>query len=378
VSAVGLYIEALDDPSKFADAALALHRKNLPVVALRGGRSTAGAAQTVSHTASITGRSAVMSAFLKRLGVSEVASLGVLLESLKLLHVHGRLRGRRVLSLSCSGGEAAIVVDGTSGAGVIFPVFSEEVRSAIAQTIHPLVTVSNPFDYHTFDWAKPERLKATFEATLAADVDLAALVWDWPRDDRCDPTAWRPPLDAWSDAAKASGKPAAVMASLPENLPETLADDLIAQGVAPLAGIPDALQAIDTAGPAPLDSAEPPAVLGGNRSKDDRVTSLDEHCAKTTLQGYGLTVPRGALVEASDAAVNAAERIGYPVALKALGIEHKTEAGALRLDLRTPDDVELAAKELLALGPSLLVEEQITDGVGARADWWLVGDHLCR
>ena len=128
VSAVGLYLEGLDNPQKFADVAADLHRRKMPIVALRGGQSEAGAAQTVSHTASITGEGAVISAFLKRLGISEVGSLPVLLETLKLLHVHGRLSGRRLVSLSCSGGEAAMMADGACGTGVSFPPFPDNVR----------------------------------------------------------------------------------------------------------------------------------------------------------------------------------------------------------------------------------------------------------
>jgi acyl-CoA synthetase (NDP forming) len=381
VSAIGLYIEGLDDPARFANAALEIHGKNLPIVALRGGRSAAGAAQTVSHTASITGNGAVMSAFLKRLGISEVASLSVLLESLKLLHVHGRLPGRRVLSLSCSGGEAALMADsGAGGTGLTFKALSDEVRDAVTQTSHPLVTVSNPFDYHTFDWARPERLKVTFEAVLAANVDLATLVFDWPREDRCDPGAWRGPLEAWCEAAKASGHPCGVVASLHENLPETLAESLMAQGVAPLAGIPDALLAIDAAGPVLIGEAGPPLVRRIANDQHDEIISLDEHGAKTMLEGHGLMVPKGEMITDPLAAVEAAERIGYPVVLKVLGIEHKSEAAAVRLDLRTSDAVDRAAKELLGIGSTLLVEQQITDGVaeliiGAAIDP-VIGLHL--
>jgi len=144
VSAVGLYLEGLDDPERFASAALSLRRKNLPVVALHGGRSEAGAEQAVSHTASITGEGEVMSAFLKRLGVSEITSLPVLLETLKLLHVHGRLRGRRIVSLSCSGGEATLMADGAIGTGVSFPPFPEKVRKCIERTVNPLARSATP------------------------------------------------------------------------------------------------------------------------------------------------------------------------------------------------------------------------------------------
>lgn len=382
VSAIGLYVEGLGDAGKLAEAALGLARRGLPIVTLRGGQSAAGAEQAVSHTASLVGDGAVMSAYLAYLGISEVASPAVLLETLKLLHVHGRLAGRRVLSLSCSGGEAALMADsGAGGTGVVFPSFAEPVREKIAETTHPLVTVSNPFDYHTFDWGKPDRLKATFEAVLAADIDLAALVWDWPRDDRTDPEAWRPPLEAWCEAVAQRKKPGAVIASLPENLPEAIASDLIDRGVAPLLGIPDALQAINAAARQIEDCNQPPLLVSTElENREGQIVTLDEQAAKAMLGEAGITVPDGEQVATVQAAVRAADRIGYPVVLKVLGLAHKTEADALRLNLRTAEAVRFAASELSDRGKAFLVERQIEDGVaelivGASIDP-VIGLHL--
>lgn len=386
VSAIGLYMEGLDDPNAFANAALDLgHEK--PIVALRGGRSAAGAKQAVSHTASITGNGAVMSAFLKRLGISEVTSLPVLLETLKLLHIHSRLRGNSMISLSCSGGEAALMADGASRTGsagstcVSFPPFTEQVRDNIAKTTHPLVAVGNPFDYHTFDWGKPDRLKVTFEAVMTADVDLTALVFDWPREDRTDAGAWQAPLQAWCEAAKASSRPSAVIASLPETMPETLAEGLIAQGIAPLAGIPDALHAIDAAASIAATDIGTPPLAGSPGSIDgDAIVSLDEQVAKALLRNYGLNLPTAEIATSTGAAVNAADRIGYPIVLKALGIEHKTDRAALRLNLDDPDAVTRAATDLLTLSNHLLVETMVEGGVaeliiGASIDP-VIGLHL--
>ena len=365
VTAIGLYLEGLDDPTAFVEAASDLCRKRIPIVVLRGGRSAAGAEQAVSHTASITGEGAVISAFLKRLGISELTSLPVLLETLKLLHVHGRLGGRRIVSLSCSGGEAALMADGAGDTTVQFPAFTHDVQIKIKETVHPLVTVGNPFDYHTFDWGKPERLKATFEAVMTADVDLAALVLDWPREDRADDKAWLGPLRTWSEAAKAGGQPSAVVATLPETMPEALADNLIAQGIAPLAGVPDALHAIDAAGPSDLPGAETPPLVTRLRPapRSKNIAVLDEEAAKAALRRYGVSLPAGEVVTSVAGAVNAAERIGYPVVLKALGVEHKTEQGAVHLNLSDRDVLNDAAADLLSLSDRLLVEAMIEDGV---------------
>ena len=198
---------------------------------------------------------------------------------------------------------------------------------------------------------------------MSADVDLAALVLDWPREDRTDASAWEPPLEVWCEAVKAGGRPGAVIASLPECMPEALADDLIAHGTAPLAGIPDALHAVDAAGS--IDVIVPPLVTNQRPSPSATVmVSLDEQEAKASLQRYGVSVPAAEVAMSATEAVDAADRIGYPVVLKALGLDHKTEFDAVRLNLGDWTAVDLAATHLLAVSDRLLVEAMIGDAVG--------------
>ena len=75
-----------------------------------------------------------------------------MLETLKLLDNGGRLSGPRIVSMSCSGGEASLVADLTEGGPLRFEPFAAEHRQRIESTLTELVTVSNPSDYHTFVW----------------------------------------------------------------------------------------------------------------------------------------------------------------------------------------------------------------------------------
>ena len=124
---------------------------------MKAGRSERGRAATVSHTASIAGSDAGAQAFLRRLGFARVDSIPELLETLKLLHVHGTLNGTRLGVMCCSGGEASVMADAVDETGLRLPSLAPEDVAAVAATVHPLVAVANPLDYHTFNWGRRGR-----------------------------------------------------------------------------------------------------------------------------------------------------------------------------------------------------------------------------
>ena len=364
VSAIGLHIEGIDDPAGFARAAAAARARGLPLVALKAGRSEAGARLTVSHTASVAGAGAAVDALLRRCGVAQVRSIPAFLECLKLLHVFGPLPGRDIASMSCSGGEAALIADAAEARRLRFRTFDADQKAAVAATLPSLVSVTNPLDYHTFSWADEAALTETFAAVMAARFALTLLVLDLPRQDRCDPADWEVSLRALAAAARRSGARAGVLASLPEAMPEARAEALVAAGLVPLCGMEDALEAIEAAADAgaPASAVAPPV----GRPDPAGARTLSEWEAKQALEAHGLAVPAGRLAEGPAAAVAAAREIGFPLALKAAGggIAHKSEAGALRLNLTDEAAVDAAAQDLAGLGEGLLVEAMVPDAVG--------------
>ncbi len=348
VTAIGLHIEGFDDPAAFARAASA---SRVPIVVVKTGTSAAGAAITISHTASLAGADAVADAFFRRLGVGRVHTLPALLETLKLLHVHGRLESAEIVSLSCSGGEAALIADRAEHTTVRLRAFTQAQREAVAATVPALVTVSNPFDYHTFHWANREALAATFTAVMRAGFALSVLILDFPRESRCIETDWVAAADALADACAATGGRAAIVATLPECLSEARAVALMGQGIAPLYGIDEALAAIAVA--AQIEPASP--MHASVAPPSGTVRTLDEAEAKGLLARYGVPIPVGhATSAASDVAAPS-----YPAVVKALGIAHKTECHAVRLGLADAASVARAARELEPLGSGLLVEEMV-------------------
>lgn len=360
VTAIGFYVEGVGAPAAFQAMALAARAAGKPVIAIKAGRSQAAQAAAVTHTASLAGSDAASRAFFARCGAPLLDTIPEFLETLKLLHVLGPLTGRAICSVSCSGGEASIMADAAEGRDLRYPPFPAENAARVKDALSELVTVANPLDYHTFIWGDEARMTACFSAVMETGFDLTLFVLDFPRADRCDPGAWAPTVAAIKATAARTGRRAAVVASLPENLPENAARDFAEAGVAPLHGIAEAMAAAEAA--ASCGDALPEALLS---PAFDRSTAparlLDEAEGKALLAAAGLAAPQGRVAATADQAATIARELGGPVALKRLGVAHKTEAGAVALSL-APEDVAGAAR-VMGDGP-YLVEKMVEGGVG--------------
>ncbi|MGB3898717.1 MAG: acetate--CoA ligase family protein [Mesorhizobium sp.] len=378
VTALGLHIEGFDSVAGFQKLAARARELKKPIVAMKVGRSEQARAATISHTASLAGSDAGSEAFLKRLGIARVDSIPSFLETLKLLHAVGPLAGGKLSSMSCSGGEASVMADTAEGRSVSFPALAEAHRAKVKETLGQLVAVANPLDYNTFIWNNEPAMTASFSAMVSGGFDLNLLVLDFPRTDRCSDADWWTTVNAFEAALKANEARGAIVASMLENLPEEHALALFERGIVPIHGIVEAFDAAEAAafiGAAwnRLESLPPPLTPPHKGEGDiDASESLspswgvrapDEAEAKALLREAGLPVPQGLRAASVEEAVSAAEQLGFPVALKALGVAHKSEAGAVRLNLKTTYDVRSAAAALLPLGSGLYVERMVQGGV---------------
>jgi acyl-CoA synthetase (NDP forming) len=358
ITSIGLFLEAVRDAQQFAVVATRALEQGVPIVALQTGRSAAGALIANSHTGSMAGRAAAYDALFARYGVATVRTPAELLESLKLLDSGGRLRGPRIVSLSCSGGEASLVADRSEGSGLRFDTFPDEQRERIEATLSELVSVSNPFDYHTFMWGDREAMAATFSAVMDGPQDATMLVLDAPPGADNDPSSWYVAADALADAADATGNRGVVVATLAECINEPFRTHISGRGLTPLLGLSEALTALRVAAtPAPsLPSMHAPVSAPG------RSHVMDEAAAKAWLAELQFGVPDGRAVAAAQV-LSAAAAIGYPVTLKALGHVHKSEAGGVKVGL--PDAASLAAAlaAMPATPAGFLVEATVTDVV---------------
>lgn len=372
VSCLGLHIEGFDSAAGFERLAARARELNKPIVAMKVGRSEQARLATVSHTASLAGSDAASAAFLQRLGIPRVDTIPSFLEALKLLHAIGPLPGRAVSSMSCSGGEASVMADTAVGRRVHFPALTASHKSLVQETLGPLVAVANPLDYNTYIWNDEPAMTATFGAMVAGGFDLNMLVLDFPRTDRCSDADWWPTVRAFEAGLKAHGARGAIVASMGENLPEGHAEELLRRRIVPICGIAEAFDAVDAAafvGEAwRMPSPAATLVLSPLRDIRDGAehktpSHPDEAEAKQMLRDAGLPVPQGMRVRGHEEAAAAAAGLGYPVAMKALGLAHKSEHGAVRLGLSDEMAVTGAARGLLPLGTGLYVERMVEGGV---------------
>ncbi|WP_227447523.1 acetate--CoA ligase family protein [Cognatishimia sp. F0-27] len=357
VTALGLHIEGIADLRGFEALAEAARACGKAIVALKVGRSDQARAASVSHTASLAGSAAGAEALFDRLGVARVATCEGLIEALKLSHCVGRLASGRLASLSCSGGEASLMADLALSREVVFPPLEPAQQSALRAALGPRVALANPLDYHTYIWGDRAALRETFVAMMQGKgLALGLVVLDFPRPERFDAPDWHMVVEAVAEAGARAGKPIALVSSLPETMPQAVAEACMARGVLAFCGMGAAFEAIEAVARVgvPGEAAVPvwmPGVSGAP------VPAVDEAGAKAVLAGFGLAVPASRRCDASGLA-QAGGAVGYPLVLKALGHAHKTEAGAVRLGIADRDALHGAAKEMDAPG-GFLVEAQI-------------------
>ena len=375
VTGVGLCIEALDDVARFVAAADSARHRGLPVVALKLGASQSSAAIALTHTASLVGDDTAYDTLFRRLGIRRVRTVPELLDTLAVMVDVGPLQGKRIVSLSCSGGEAVLVADRSRRLGLSFPELTPDHADRVSVSLDERVTVTNPLDYHTFIWGDATRLRACFEAVLcppsAADAadppfDAALLVLDFPASG-LDRTRWWPTLSAFAAACETSRTPGLVAASMAENLPLEARIRAAELGLASCGDLDGALSALEAAAVwgqhLSRGASRPGGPLAPARGDIMHSRVLAEHAAKQRLGQAGVRIPNGAVVPAAEAA-SAAARIGFPVVVKVTGAAHKSDIGGVAAGLSSPEEAAAAAERLAGTGDrEVLVEEFIAGAV---------------
>lgn len=358
VTAIGLHIEGFGELRAWEALSRKARTRNIPLIAIKVGRSEHAQAGAMSHTASMAGGDEGASALLDRLCIRRAHDLPSFLETLKFLHVAGAMPSSKIASISCSGGEASLIADQAHGSDLTFPKLTDTQQKDLREVLGPKVALANPLDYHTYIWRDEDAMTQAWSSMAKGEQDLTLIIVDYPRGDMCDPGDWRCATNAALRTRAATGKRIALVATLPELLPEDISRELMSGGVIPMHGLTEALQVAQLAKPIDVGEAgdlllpEPPT----------NPVLLPEHEAKSRLKTAGLSVPRNATAERDTDVVEACAALSLPVAVKAVGLAHKTEHGGVVLGCGTVNEAASAASQMPHDGP-FLIEEMIPQGI---------------
>ena len=368
VSAIGLHIEGISDIKSFDIAARRALKKKIPIVAIKSGRTDASAKIALSHTSSMTGSDQLFSAFFEQLGIARVNTVPEFLETLKLLSVVGVIDHNGVASMSCSGGEAGMMADLIDGLDITFPSLDDLHKDRVKKALNDFVEVDNPLDYHTFIWGDRKRTSECFKQMISGNFAATMLLLDWPSNQKSEQKDWDLTLLALSDAISGTSEKTIVLASIADCMPKRIIKECKKYGIAPMIGLDICLKALNHSyriGLAFQKSEMQSIDILRSPSDPTKSSTLTEFEGKKLLKKYGVPVPDGEIISSSSEALIVADKIHYPVTLKASNAElvHKTDLGAVLLNIKDPVELEKACQDLFKIGPSLLIEKMVHDPV---------------
>ncbi|HEY2959454.1 MAG TPA: GNAT family N-acetyltransferase [Actinomycetota bacterium] len=382
-----LYLESFGNPRKFARIARRVARSK-PVLAVKSGRSAAGARATSSHTGALLAASDVtVDALFRQAGVIRTDTLADLFDVASLLANQPAPVGRRVGIVTNAGGPGIMCADACEAQGLEVVELSEGLRAKLAEGLPAAASVANPVDMLAS--APAEHYRRTVELVVASgEVDAAIVIF-------IPPLLTEPAEVAGAVRAAAAAGTVPVLSvimsagELPRDpdergarlltyrFPEDAAHALARAAEygswreRPEGQVPELpgmrrdeatallAAALAEGGSAGEDQEPPPRWL-----PPDQVAAL--------LDCYGLPLAEWRLAGTPEEAAAAAEELGGPVALKAVAprLLHKTEARGVRLDLAGAEQVRAAAEEMAAAVAAagytverFLVQRMVEDGV---------------
>ena len=358
---ITLFIESIRKPAEFLALASEALAKGKPVVALKVGRSQAGAKVAKAHTGSLVGDDAVADAVFLRSGVIRVDSLEDLVITSGLLAGTGPLPGRRFGFVTASGGACEIIADRAEDEGIEIPEFAPRTMSRLREVLPPFAATQNPIDVTGYILIDNQLMrKALLSVAEDPGLDALVLATDLPKFAPPDPAPVIEQFRGTAEILRNSPKPVVVMG--------TTLTDITAFGrrVAAETGYPGVLggihhgltalgravrwsEAYRAAAQGVPQVPGPPVPLELTEEPGD---AWPEHRASRFLAAHGVPVVPGVLAASPAAAAAAAAGLGYPVVVKlaADDVTHKSDIGGVKAGLRTAAAVRAAYAEVTGAG----------------------------
>lgn len=339
VSVLLAYFEGVGDGPALVAAAERATELGKPILAVKTGRSAAGARAVSSHTASLAGEDAVFDAIVRQLGIIRVAGMEPLIDACRLLLAGRPARGRRLSIITASGGAAALMTDLAADAGILVEPWDSHWKSLMAESLPAHASATNPIDLTGSLISDPEILIRALEIAIRhPNTDLIAVMLG-----NADGVSERL-VQTLQEAHKKSTVPLVVVWTGGSGRPRLRLNEL---GIPCYSDPGRAVVAMSALVQHGLQPSRPqrPAVPGidadAARAVIDRVraagrTRLDEQESAELIAAYGINSAATRVAADADEAAEIVERFGVPVAVKALTwqVAHKSDLGAVRLGVK--------------------------------------------
>jgi acyl-CoA synthetase (NDP forming) len=374
------YFEGFKDPQKLRRALQAANDNDKPVVALKIGSTAAGSRMAGSHTGHLTGEDAVVDGLFAQHAVTRVRDLDELLETAALFAKLPRGTGPNACLYSISGGSGTLMAEWAETAGVPAPPLSPETQARLHELIPTYLTVANPVDNGgQFLSSAPREQRLQVLELIAADPEidlivigitgaLGAMTDNFGADIReFAPRSPKPVVVTWNSF----------------KVDEPGFGDVVASRVPLFRSFRSCFGALRAYAvyrerSAGFRARAPLPV--GQRERDiahaalETAGVLDSARARELLEAFGVPLVREEVTDSAAAAGAAAERIGYPVAMKLSSPDfpHKSDAGLVRLGVADADAAARTFDELVARARAedssarihgVVVQQQVGDGV---------------
>jgi acyl-CoA synthetase (NDP forming) len=373
---IALFLETVRAPQIFEAALAEAAERDIPVVALKVGRTERAARLAQAHSGALAGQDKAYDALFAYYGVRRAKSPDEMMNTLELLAAGFRPPTRFISAVLDSGGERSLLVDLAASEGVEFAAISEETTTRLAAVLEPGLDPVNPLDA----WGTGNNFEQIYqEALLALDANPATGLTLFAVD-LCSVQDFSSSYTQIVLASQAQlQKPLAMLVHLSAAAGEAQLARLRRYGIPVLLDTEIGLRAVrhlleygeyqrrrrhlqaEPIRTVPL----PEEIAKLRRQLAQATTPLDEIASRQFLQAYGLTLPAQVTAASLSEALQAAETIGYPVVLKTTGgLLHKSDQAGVRLDLR--DEVALveAYQDFEArFGPAVLVQQMVPSGL---------------
>jgi acetyltransferase len=385
---IACFIEAIREPDRFRSACLAARAAGKPVVALKIGGSEASRTAALAHTGSLAGSLQCFDAVAQEIGVIRVDTIDEMTEVVEVLTHGARPAGARVGAITFSGGLKGLLLEAAERNGVAFPALQDATTAKLREVLGIGTSLGNPLDAGFAALSSKEAYFRCIEIMQAdPGIDQIVVQEELPTEEGVNEKAAN--LRVVNEMVAAQGaKPVAVVSmasymytdysrSFRESFPRLPVLHEVDKALKALRRVGEWSAAVADVAAGPAPSAPPPgaaAILARATKGADGRRVLGEADSKALLAAYGLRSPQERLARDAEAAVEAAQAIGFPVVLKVVSpdVHHKTEVGGVLVGVGDEAGIRagfatiraaLATKAPHARFEGVLVAEQAARGV---------------